>query len=511
MLTLLFAGWVLCPIIVIGIFSSPLSPLSGGMATSLEIVRWMTIVLCAVGTVVLGWLFMRLCVVPSRVNEHDGEVCPTCIEPMTRVANDDAPDALLRCDSCAAEFNRLGLRRYWNGFPFPAWSVRQWYFERARPRSRLHAIRLRLWRFLHDHIAMSTAVYVGLCAVPGMSFMVFGLPMAWTLDPMYLFFRLFPPLAFLGSVICFALSVKYVRELQVLCRKCRYKKHDDFNVSALCPECGHRWHAIGGMRYQAYRFRPARLIIAGLAMVFGLGLSQFNVTQNLSQRYASTATLIDIVVNASEPAWAEWSELQVRELTDAQRLLLIDTVLDWQAEEGNWRHYAAFSWMTAQYNDGKFSDEQLERHLGKYLIFTTSGPSTLRVGETVNIALRGEFRSSGVVGALEVYIGGFRIKGSDDWIDRATESIPASSLTRKAPVRSPDRSQIDYLEPQITVTGAAPGEMIVIAEYWIVARPQVGRLAAAPIIWNDDDTPVLPDDALWVRHERVKHYMHVEE
>jgi predicted Zn-ribbon and HTH transcriptional regulator len=476
------------------------------------------LLLCAAFLARYALRYRRL---PRLVEEHDGMVCPTCIEPlqesaanggMTRsgdeaVAETSAPIEAAQCTKCGVSYERQRLRWYWGDWPWPSWILKKWYLSRARPRSRIDATGLWIRRWIYGHrlrISLLTGLGVG---VPLVGFLFIIMPPVH-LSVTYALFRLLPLVLMAIGYVMYGLAFRYFDREEARCHTCRYEKHLGGDSPSRCPECGSFWNAIGGTKITSYRIRPALLTVGVVLLIGGFAMLTMGTTKNLPQRYAATDTLIDIVLaDRSESARTvpEWMELRgSRELTEVQRNRLIEGMLE-RRDAGLSFGGVGGAWLSDQMRNGLLTDEQREQFFAGMAVHVIDGPHRINLGESATLAVVTDFRHGAIgVGETYVYFGGFRISSASEPHYRADETVQIRDFGRLMRELPWYVSRENPLEPQITLTAESVGELLIAADLWTVVKPS--RTGTMPITWNDDGTPQLTEDlVIWKQHRTLEH------
>lgn len=440
----------------------------------------------------------------ALVSEHDGAVCPRCVQPMQVVDSEQGGDEVVRCERCTSTSSRHELRTYWGGFPGPSWrSRRQWLTQQqARWRAEELVLQVKRWLIRNPRrSSVASMLHVTAMFSLFVLFMV-SIGSGFHLAPVYLFFAAAPVVLIVAMFIVLGLAIEPFEQDTLLCRVCRYEKHGSEYASPRCPECGSPWDAIGGVLYIGHRFNQKALYAA-----VPLGILGFVITMSsmfLPQRLATSDTLINIIA-AGSGDFLEWDELRNRELSEEQAERLMEIVLE-QRDAGHRLEGSANLWLSQQIVG--IDDELLVRILDGMLVMTLDGPDTLSVGEPIELALVVDRRSIAAPGPVMAYFGGFFVDDDPEPISRSENPVNISRFGRS---HSTDRwaaYRTDPYEPTISLTGDKAGEIVVTARVWVTAVPR-GVRRSDLIEWNEDGSPTLPDGVLWMKEIHLEHRVRI--
>jgi hypothetical protein len=112
--------------------------------------------------------------------------------------------------------------------------------------------------------------------------------------------------------------------------------------------------------------------------------------------------------------------------------------------------------------------------------------------------------NSGTVHTMHVAFGGYFVNGDAHPRQRSEAPIHASLLGRVRPSFGRDRGPAPTAgsDPAIRFTPTTPGIVRVRAEMWVYALPP--RIPAQ-FTWNEDGTPIVQQQPLWLERLELEH------
>ncbi|KAA0213301.1 MAG: hypothetical protein DYG94_11800 [Leptolyngbya sp. PLA3] len=284
------------------------------------------------------------------------------------------------------------------------------------------------------------------------------------------------------------------------CSRCGYEFDDELER---CPECGADWKRRGGV-VEGRLHRSRTLVSTGVALL-ALGVL-LTIRPLLGQAFSRLVPTRFLIAQASgRDTWSpsDWSELMSRTLSREQEQRLADGLLDRRWQTGR-LDPAASGWLEQEIVSGGLPDAARERYFHEMVMMRLRGPSAARVGERVKVEALVDDRSTPFAGlGSRVLFAGFTVNG---------QSMGATRLERMASAYDFDEWSVKRKTgaalPSIEVSAAEPGTLVIEVEAWIVYGPEA-RLGWGRA-WNEDGTPLLPDERLWVEPVRQRHEVKVK-
>jgi hypothetical protein len=490
-------------LLVVGLFMGR----SSGMALQLLLIVVASI-LVIVPILLFLWRRERLALV--RVPQHNGLVCPLCLQPMESVDRAQ-PGTPYRCPRGHLEQSADELHIFWEQFGHAAAGRFNWLLPPLRRQQCDRRVTLHeyITRFRYS-IPIAVAASIGITLLTPYAY---G-RLDW-FDAVFwgLFFWL--PLM-IGSVLLIA-GAKFRRGDSVFCAACDYEKAPGLDTES-CPECGSDWRSPGGVVHGTPQRRPipywtgsVLLYLAILVMVTnGIGLHR----QLLSVK--PSGILLERAGNDAIGSDSIWRELTGRTLTDEQRLTLARDLLKLRREVSYFSATPGAAWLEQEVLQGTLPDDIVERYYRDWLRFELRAPGRARVGEAVVIRAPARLRRGGFNSGRHAYamIEGFRVGDKPDWIGRATE--PLAGVT----VSSPEDEELgrwgvslptmEDRTPSATITMERPGPLTVRFAVWIVILD--GPDGDDEIGWDANGGLTLPTTGVtWSERLELTHEIGVRE
>lgn len=279
------------------------------------------------------------------------------------------------------------------------------------------------------------------------------------------------------------------------CAHCGYEFDDELD---LCPECGAGWKRRGGV-VEGRLHRSRVLVGTGISLlVLGVLLT---IRPLLGQAFSPLVPTRFLIAQASgRDTWSpsDWTELMSRRLSREQVQRLADGLLERRWQTGR-LDPAASGWLEQEIVGDGLSAATRERYFHELVMMHLRGPSKARVGERVKVEAVVDDRSTPFAGlGARVLFAGFRVNG---------ELVESTRLDRLASAYDFDEWSVKRKPgaalPSIEVETTAAGTLVIEVEAWIVygAEARLGWGRA----WNDDGTPLLPLEPLWVEPVHLRH------
>ncbi len=298
------------------------------------------------------------------------------------------------------------------------------------------------------------------------------------------------------------------------CASCDNEKAVGAPGSARCPECDAAWNEPGATARGRFTRNRLQQFLGVALLLFGLWwfLSNPGRIGPLAARALPTGVLLDHAGTRVTSVTSVWNELERRSLTEEQRHLLAEDLLNRRLQVRYFSATPGAPWLEQQIRAGMLRPDLVDRFYQELLDLQLEGPLHTRMGEPVTVALRAEHRlpSQGWTETCYAMIEGFRVGDSDQPIGRSEEAIAAVSLDNGTGWNSPAASVAATPRRPQTVTFTP--ERAGIMRVWFSAQVIVLGPDADPaqISWDESGALSLPaTGVVWCEHVERMHEVHV--
>lgn len=301
-------------------------------------------------------------------------------------------------------------------------------------------------------------------------------------------------LIWIGFAVAMFFGTRAVERHRRFCRACRYERATgpagEEGSGSRCPECGAQWDLPKRTVRGRIAPRPIVIVIGATIIIASLGVRFVGPDlARVGLRLTPTSRLI--VETSAKRGFNvdEWAALQTRTLTVEQKVALTDGLLTKRAERNGLVMDDA-TWIEDSLTREWLPDDLRERYYRETVAATLDGPQRERVGRSFDVTLRVIDRNSFINDPVaSVVLGGWVIGDDPSSRSRANSATPSVTLAADRP-------------PILTMTATEPGPLRISCTYWLVLQ-RAGDNAHFAVRWRADDTPELPDSALWIEQHTV--------
>ncbi|MCL4220185.1 MAG: zinc ribbon domain-containing protein [Phycisphaerales bacterium] len=284
------------------------------------------------------------------------------------------------------------------------------------------------------------------------------------------------------------------------CSHCGYEFDSELDR---CPECGAAWRRRGGV-IEGRPHRSRVLVGTGVALlVLGVLLT---IRPLLGQAFSPLVPTRFLIAQASgRDTWSpsDWTELMSRRLSGEQVQRLADGLLDRRWHTGR-LDPSASGWLEKEIVGNTLAATTRERYFREMVMMHLRGPSRARVGERVKVEALVDDRSTPFAGlGARVLFAGFRVNGQAIESTRLDRLASAYDFDEWSVKRKPGAAL-----PSVEVAAERTGVLVIEVQAWILYGPE--GLLGWGRAWNDDGSPLLPEDPLWVEVVHLRHEISVE-
>ena len=463
------------------------------------------IIACAIMIAVFVFLIVGLLVGPCQkakelkriltlVPETDGQLCIKCVERLTEASV---------CQLCGQQFDQETIRAYWELFAFaPSTRVNQRgelldgdIDDESQVASQVGATCRRILLDTALPVACLIVLVAVIAALSGGSILL----------------AMVDQLPWLAYGLCLGAGIVMIAKGRVgeragkarHCPECGYQRIPTGSNPDRCPECGLPWSGSGGSVTGRPVLQRRRLFLGLLlclvafgALMSASGRSGTGWVRRWGVRLLPTSSLINqATTDELFRSGAVWDELTNRSLSKEQRHALAAALMDGRRdrEQGMLMMCKpAGAWFATELASGSLPDNLIQRYYDEMMDVSLTVPDhPVKVGERFSVLLPVDERTNinsfdkrGNAG--EVYFRGLTIEPAAN----STASVRDARTNRPTGVLDPGKGPLTT-----TMTAHTPGSLVVRAVLWEVVGPW--DVVRSPVVWNDDDTPVIPTGVTW--------------
>lgn len=307
-----------------------------------------------------------------------------------------------------------------------------------------------------------------------------------------------------------------------VCATCKTLRNSADRHLERCPNCDADWTSPAAFTRPHLLQTPKRSVITLAAFALLFFLPNWTLQNHVGHRAVvmfSSDVLIDAMVRGDytdrELLGAAWEELQRRELSDTQLTTLAEGLAAAPGRypfRGGTLHWTEKSgWLTELVETRRLPREVvLSYWRSRYpLDFQIAAPGHVKLGTEIGVQAccawpgRKIRSSAGHNQSLAFFVGGFTIDGQDGPLGRQSQALGFFDLNCSETAADDNTGDV----PSAMFRADRPGSIKVRFNCWVVLSTE--WLVSKDIVWQDDGTPRLPDDAIWIEQIEAEHVVGV--
>jgi len=426
------------------------------------------------------------------VPEHGGIVCPQCA--MAMIEGDAAEH--WTCPKCSRCFSGDDLLQYWVNVAHHPDKAMWWRLNQREP--------VGVWIRLITAVKKNPWLSVGANCVLwiGMG-LILGLGTGSSV--LFSLFTFLHMALLMSGFILLGFGKKRRIGDEKHCVACDYPCGPMPAMPERCPECGSRWRGVGGTVTGMLVRRPRFMAAGTVLIVLSVAALFAPVTRGRQFNFLPTGPLITEVIAAPRGFTIdEWKALRSRTLSKDQTLRLATGLIDRRLKQGSLSNEDVL-WIDAQIVAGTLPQELVDRYFREMLEISILAPATVKVNESVTLAMSTRYRHYTQPGPL-VLFGGYGVGGDLEPKARQDVTIAGASFGRKQQFLKSVSSH--GVSPEATYQFNSSGSNTIRISLWVAIAPLTS--AGHTITWNADGTPVPPVGTSWIERRDLEHTIEVE-